>query len=70
MGLGYALGGPLADALGTGTVFGWSGVGGSHASADIATGTAFALTKNRFTITESSTDANVAAIVATVVTDH
>jgi CubicO group peptidase (beta-lactamase class C family) len=64
MGLGYALGGPLADTLGTGTVFGWSGAGGSHASADTTTGTAFALTKNRFTMTESRTDADVAAIVA------
>jgi hypothetical protein len=49
-------------------VFGWSGAGGSHASADTTTGTAFALTKNRFTVTESSTDANVAAIIATAVT--
>jgi CubicO group peptidase (beta-lactamase class C family) len=64
MGLGYALGGPLAHTLGTGTVFGWSGAGGSHASADTTTGTAFALTKNRFTMTESRTDADVAAIVA------
>jgi CubicO group peptidase (beta-lactamase class C family) len=69
MGLGYALGGPLADALGTGTVFGWSGAGGSHASADTTTGTAFALTKNRFTMTESRTDADVAAIVATAITE-
>jgi CubicO group peptidase (beta-lactamase class C family) len=47
--LGYAIGRPGADPLGTSTVFGMAGVGGSWAYADAATGTAFALTKNRLT---------------------
>ena len=68
-GPGYALGGPLADALGRGATSGWSEAGGSHASADLTTGTAFAVTKNRFSVTESRADADLAAIVATAVTE-
>jgi CubicO group peptidase (beta-lactamase class C family) len=47
----------------TPTLFGWSGAGGSHASADTAAGIAFALTKNRFTTTDFSTAAHVFGIV-------
>jgi CubicO group peptidase (beta-lactamase class C family) len=63
MTLGFASWSPLARSPDSTTVFGWSGVGGSHASADVATGTTFALTKNRFTVTEFSTVADVAKIV-------
>lgn len=71
MALGYAIGRPTAQPSASdapaqpddSTVFGWSGVGGSHASADIATGIAFALTKNRFTTTDFSTAALIADIV-------
>ena len=66
MALGYSIGRPTADAQSTVTVFGWSGAGGSHASADTAIGTAFALTKNLFT-RDFSTVAHVAAIVTTAV---
>ncbi len=47
--LGYSIGRPGTEAQETQTVFGMGGVGGSHAYADTATGTAFALTKNRLT---------------------
>lgn len=69
MTLGYAIGRPMANPSAspappdTPTVFGWSGVGGSYASADTATGIAFALTKNRFTTTDFSTTARIAEIV-------
>jgi CubicO group peptidase (beta-lactamase class C family) len=69
MALGYAIGRPMSHPSestpppDTATVFGWSGVGGSHASADTATGIAFALTKNRFTATDFSTAAHIAEIV-------
>ena len=46
-GLGYSIGQFLSNAHETQHVFGVGGVGGSHAYADTATGTAFALTKNR-----------------------
>ena len=46
-GLGYSIGQFLSNAQETQTVFGVGGVGGSHAYADAATGTTFALTKNR-----------------------
>jgi CubicO group peptidase (beta-lactamase class C family) len=39
----------LSNAHETPHVFGVGGVGGSHAYADTATGTTFALTKNRLT---------------------
>jgi CubicO group peptidase (beta-lactamase class C family) len=49
VGLGYSIGQFLFNAQDTPTVFGVGGVGGSHAYADTATGTTFALTKNRLT---------------------
>jgi CubicO group peptidase (beta-lactamase class C family) len=67
MALGYSIGRPMPDGQSAVTVFGWSGAGGSHASADTTTGTAFALTKNRFT-TDFSTVAHVAEIVTKAVT--
>jgi CubicO group peptidase (beta-lactamase class C family) len=72
MALGYIIGRPAtgsaesaesAGAADDATVFGWSGVGGSHASADTATGVTFALTKNRFTSADFSTAAQIAGIV-------
>ncbi|MEV1174958.1 serine hydrolase domain-containing protein [Nonomuraea sp. NPDC049784] len=48
-GLGYGIGGPDSTAEMSPTVFGVPGAGGSAAWADTATGTAFALTKNRLT---------------------
>src|ERR671912_96595 len=48
-GLGYSIGQFMSNAHETQHVFGVGGVGGSHAYADTATGTAFALTKNRLT---------------------
>ena len=47
-GLGYAIG-SLGDPQDAKTVFGVGGVGGSFACGDTATGTAFAVTKNRLT---------------------
>ncbi|MFE7190770.1 serine hydrolase domain-containing protein [Kitasatospora sp. NPDC057541] len=46
--LGWNLGRPGADPRQTLSTFGMPGMGGSAAYADTATGTAFALTKNRF----------------------
>src|SRR3712207_1605217 len=46
-GLGYVIGQFLSNAHETQHIFGVGGVGGSHAYADRATGTTFALTKNR-----------------------
>jgi CubicO group peptidase (beta-lactamase class C family) len=46
-GLGYSVGEATSVAQETQTEFGVGGVGGSNAYADIATGVAFALTKNR-----------------------
>jgi CubicO group peptidase (beta-lactamase class C family) len=46
-GLGYVIGQFLSNAQETQHIFGVGGIGGSHAYADTATGTAFALTKNR-----------------------
>ena len=48
-GLGYAIGRLGSTAEDTPTVFGIGGAGGSFASADTATGTTFAVTKNRLT---------------------
>src|SRR6266540_3450848 len=47
--LGYGIGLPGADPQEASTVFGMGGVGGTYACADTATGTAFALAKNRLT---------------------
>jgi CubicO group peptidase (beta-lactamase class C family) len=46
-GLGYSIGQFMSNAHETQHVFGVGGVGGSHAYADTATATTFALTKNR-----------------------
>jgi CubicO group peptidase (beta-lactamase class C family) len=66
--LGYAVGGigpQLQDAQ---TVFGMGGAGGTFASADRATGTAFALNKNRLTA-DFDAAAQVAGIVAKAVAE-
>jgi CubicO group peptidase (beta-lactamase class C family) len=46
-GLGYGIGGPDLEDRSATTVFGYGGVGGSFACGDTATGTAWAVTKNR-----------------------
>jgi CubicO group peptidase (beta-lactamase class C family) len=63
MTLGYTIGRPDSSAPESASTFGWSGVGGSHASADTATGITLAVTKNRFTGADFSTGAHVAEIV-------
>lgn len=62
-GLGYGIGQFDATADEARDVFGVGGVGGSHAYADRATGTTFALTKNRLAQDFDSARA-VAAVVA------
>lgn len=64
--LGYAIGRIGTEAQETPTVFGMGGVGGSFASADTATGTTFALTKNRLTPDFTAAE-QVAGIVARAV---
>ncbi len=66
--LGYALGRIGTEAHETPTVFGMGGVGGSFASADTATGTAFALMKNRLTPDFGAAE-QIAGIVAKAVAD-
>jgi len=61
-GLGYAIGAPWANPDATPTTFGMAGAGGSYAGADTATGTAFAVTKNRLTA-DWRTVAQIAAII-------
>ena len=63
MSLGYSLGRPTENPSDSSTAFGWSGVGGSHASADAVTGIALAVTKNRFTAADFSTAAHIADVV-------
>jgi len=60
--LGYAIGRIGTEAQQTPSVFGMGGVGGSFASADTATGVAFALTKNRLTADFSAAE-QIAGIV-------
>jgi CubicO group peptidase (beta-lactamase class C family) len=67
-GLGYSLGQSMANAHETQHIFGVGGIGGSHAYADIATGTAFALTKNRLA-TSFDTAEEVAGIVTKAVAE-
>jgi CubicO group peptidase (beta-lactamase class C family) len=67
-GLGYSIGQFLSNAHETRHVFGVGGVGGSHAYADTATGTTFALTKNRLT-TGFETAEQVAGIITKAVAD-
>jgi CubicO group peptidase (beta-lactamase class C family) len=67
-GLGYSIGQFMSNAQDTQHVFGVGGVGGSHAYADTATGTTFALTKNRLTPSFDTAE-QVAGIVTKAVTD-
>jgi CubicO group peptidase (beta-lactamase class C family) len=66
--LGYGIGRLGTDPHDTPTVFGMPGAGGSYAYADTATGTAFALAKNRLTADFSAAE-QVAAIVAEAVAE-
>lgn len=61
--LGYSIGGLGSGAQESPSVFGWGGVGGSFACADTATGTTFALTKNRLTADFSAAE-KIGGIVA------
>jgi len=60
--LGFARGGPGTQPGQQTTWFGWSGVGGSYAGADTATGTALAVTKNRLG-TDFVTAAQIGALL-------
>ena len=66
--LGYAFGRTGPEGQETSTVFGMGGAGGSNAYADKATGTAFALTKNRLT-PDSAAAERVAGIVTRAVAE-
>jgi CubicO group peptidase (beta-lactamase class C family) len=65
-GLGYSIGRIGAEPQETPSVFGGGGVGGSYAYADTATGTTFALIKNRLG-TGFDTAEQVAGIVTSAV---
>jgi CubicO group peptidase (beta-lactamase class C family) len=67
-GLGYSIGQFMSNAKDTPNVFGVGGVGGSHAYADTATGTTFALTKNRLTPSFDTAE-RVGGIVTRAVAD-
>jgi CubicO group peptidase (beta-lactamase class C family) len=67
-GLGYVIGQFMSNAHETQHVFGVGGVGGSHAYADTATGTTFALTKNRLAPSFDTAE-QVAGIVTKAVAD-
>jgi CubicO group peptidase (beta-lactamase class C family) len=67
-GLGYSIGQFMSNAHETQHVFGVGGIGGSHAYADTATGTTFALTKNRLTPSFDTAE-QVAGIVTQAVAD-
>jgi CubicO group peptidase (beta-lactamase class C family) len=66
--LGYSIGRLGTDPQETPTVFGMGGFGGSHAYADTATGTTFALTKNRLTPSFAAAE-QVAGTVAKAVAE-
>jgi CubicO group peptidase (beta-lactamase class C family) len=66
--LGYSIGRPGTEPQESPTVFGWGGLGGSHAYADTATGTTFALTKNRLTPSFDAAE-QVAGIVTKAVAE-
>ncbi len=68
--LGYAVGRPGPREMETPTVFGMVGMGGSAAWADTATGTAFALTKNRFNPTANSAAQQLSELVAQAVAER
>lgn len=57
--LGYAFGSPA----GSETAFGWPGVGGSWAGADLTTGRAYAVTTNHFTNGDTATAAKLGALI-------
>jgi CubicO group peptidase (beta-lactamase class C family) len=67
-GLGYVIGQFMSNAYETQHIFGVGGIGGSHAYADTATGTTFALTKNRLA-TSFDTAEEVAGIVTKAVAE-
>jgi CubicO group peptidase (beta-lactamase class C family) len=67
-GLGYSIDRIGTDPQETATVFGVGGVGGSYAYADTATGTTFALTKNRLA-PSFDTAQQVAGLVTKAVAD-
>jgi CubicO group peptidase (beta-lactamase class C family) len=67
-GLGYVIGQFMSNAHETQHVVGVGGIGGSHAYADTATGTTFALTKNWLTPSFETAE-QVAGIVANAVAD-
>ena len=67
-GLGYSIGQFLSNAHETQHVFGVGGVGGSHAYADTATGTTFALTKNRL-VPSFDTAEQIAGVVTRAVAE-
>ena len=67
-GLGYSIGQFLSNAQETQHVFGVGGVGGSYAYADRASGTTFALTKNRLTPSFDTAE-QVAGIVTKAVAE-
>jgi CubicO group peptidase (beta-lactamase class C family) len=62
-GLGYSIGRIGAGARDTSTSFGLGGAGGSFAFGDTATGTAFALTKNRLSV-DFETATRISQLVA------
>jgi CubicO group peptidase (beta-lactamase class C family) len=61
-GLGYGIGGPSGNPEDNPTVFGLGGVGGSFACGDTATGTAWAVTKNRVS-SDFSTSIRLAQLI-------
>ena len=67
-GLGYSIGQFLSNAHETQHLFGVGGVGGSHAYADTATGTTFALTKNRL-VPSFDTAEQIAGVVTRAVAE-
>jgi CubicO group peptidase (beta-lactamase class C family) len=67
-GLGYSIGQFMSNAHETQHIFGVGGVGGSHAYADTATGTTFALIKNRLAPSFDTAE-QVAGIVTKVVAE-
>ena len=67
-GLGYSIGQFLSNAHETQHVFGVGGVGGSYAYADTATGTTFALTKNRL-VPSFDTAEQIAGVVTRAVAE-
>jgi CubicO group peptidase (beta-lactamase class C family) len=67
-GLGYSIGQFLSNAHETQHVFGVGGVGGSYAYADTATGTTFALTKNRLVLSFDTAE-QIAGVVTRAVAE-